>query len=323
MQLGISEPESAARARAAGLEVVRGPLHQDGALPLLRRAQRGRALHRGDRLAPDGRSSPVSAEGRDYGFDTRALHAGQRVDPMTGSRAVPIHQTAAYVFEDADARGRPLRPQPLRQHLHADHEPDDRRVRGAHGEPRGRGRAPSPPRAGWPPRRSRSPPCWRPATTWSRRATSTAAATTSSRSRCAASASRRPSSTRPTWRAWRAALTPADAAAVRRDDRQPAPRRARHRGGGRRSRGEAGVPLLIDNTFATPYLCRPIEHGAHLVSPLGHQVDLRPRHVDRRRAGRRRHLPVGRRAASPAWSSRAPATGGCATPRPSGTSPSS
>ena len=41
-------------------------------------------------------------EPREFGFDTRALHAGQRVDPITGSRAVPIHQTAAYVFEDAD-----------------------------------------------------------------------------------------------------------------------------------------------------------------------------------------------------------------------------
>jgi O-acetylhomoserine (thiol)-lyase len=28
---------------------------------------------------------------------------------------------------------------------------------------------------------------------------------------------------------------------------------------------EAGLPLLVDNTFATPYLCRPLEHGAHLV----------------------------------------------------------
>jgi O-acetylhomoserine (thiol)-lyase len=28
---------------------------------------------------------------------------------------------------------------------------------------------------------------------------------------------------------------------------------------------EAGVPLLIDNTFATPYLCRPIEFGADIV----------------------------------------------------------
>jgi O-acetylhomoserine (thiol)-lyase len=28
---------------------------------------------------------------------------------------------------------------------------------------------------------------------------------------------------------------------------------------------EAGVPLIVDNTFATPYLCRPIEHGADIV----------------------------------------------------------
>ncbi|MGG7620077.1 O-acetylhomoserine aminocarboxypropyltransferase/cysteine synthase family protein [Bacillus coreaensis] len=28
---------------------------------------------------------------------------------------------------------------------------------------------------------------------------------------------------------------------------------------------EAGIPLVIDNTFATPYLCRPIEHGADIV----------------------------------------------------------
>ena len=28
---------------------------------------------------------------------------------------------------------------------------------------------------------------------------------------------------------------------------------------------ENGIPLLIDNTFATPYLCRPIEHGADIV----------------------------------------------------------
>ena len=28
---------------------------------------------------------------------------------------------------------------------------------------------------------------------------------------------------------------------------------------------EAGIPLMIDNTFATPYLCRPIEYGADIV----------------------------------------------------------
>ncbi|MGE4566469.1 MAG: O-acetylhomoserine aminocarboxypropyltransferase, partial [Acidimicrobiales bacterium] len=36
------------------------------------------------------------------GFDTRALHAGQQPDPTTGSRAVPIHQTTSYVFDSVD-----------------------------------------------------------------------------------------------------------------------------------------------------------------------------------------------------------------------------
>ncbi len=39
----------------------------------------------------------------DFGFDTRAIHAGQRPEPYTGARAVPIFQTTSYVFEDTDA----------------------------------------------------------------------------------------------------------------------------------------------------------------------------------------------------------------------------
>lgn len=35
---------------------------------------------------------------RTFGFATRALHAGTPPDPATGARAVPIYQTAAYVF---------------------------------------------------------------------------------------------------------------------------------------------------------------------------------------------------------------------------------
>ncbi len=35
-----------------------------------------------------------------YGFATRALHAGQQPDAATGSRAMPIYQTTSYVFED-------------------------------------------------------------------------------------------------------------------------------------------------------------------------------------------------------------------------------
>jgi O-acetylhomoserine (thiol)-lyase len=35
-------------------------------------------------------------------FDTLSLHAGQQPDPATGARAVPIYQTTSYVFEDTD-----------------------------------------------------------------------------------------------------------------------------------------------------------------------------------------------------------------------------
>jgi O-acetylhomoserine/O-acetylserine sulfhydrylase len=37
-----------------------------------------------------------------YHFDTLQLHAGQEVDPVTHSRAVPIYQTTSYVFEDSN-----------------------------------------------------------------------------------------------------------------------------------------------------------------------------------------------------------------------------
>ncbi|HEX4721989.1 MAG TPA: O-acetylhomoserine aminocarboxypropyltransferase/cysteine synthase family protein [Pseudonocardiaceae bacterium] len=39
---------------------------------------------------------------RNWGFRTRALHAGGSPDPETGARAVPIYQTTSFVFEDAD-----------------------------------------------------------------------------------------------------------------------------------------------------------------------------------------------------------------------------
>jgi len=39
---------------------------------------------------------------RQYKFDTLQVHAGQKPDPATNSRAVPIYQTTSYVFNDAD-----------------------------------------------------------------------------------------------------------------------------------------------------------------------------------------------------------------------------
>src|SRR5206468_12201264 len=47
--------------------------------------------------SPDG-----AAADHVFGFSTRSLHAGQRPDTETGSRAAPIYQTTSYVFEDTE-----------------------------------------------------------------------------------------------------------------------------------------------------------------------------------------------------------------------------
>ena len=41
-------------------------------------------------------------DGPTYGFDTLQIHAGSRPDPATGARQTPIYQTTAYVFRDAE-----------------------------------------------------------------------------------------------------------------------------------------------------------------------------------------------------------------------------
>ncbi|NOZ29033.1 MAG: O-acetylhomoserine aminocarboxypropyltransferase/cysteine synthase [Chloroflexi bacterium] len=43
---------------------------------------------------------------RRFGFATRQLHAGQEPDPTTGARAVPIYQTTSYVFRDTEHAAR-------------------------------------------------------------------------------------------------------------------------------------------------------------------------------------------------------------------------
>ena len=44
----------------------------------------------------------MTEQTRKLGFTTRQLHAGQQPDPTTGSRAVPIYQTSSYQFKDTD-----------------------------------------------------------------------------------------------------------------------------------------------------------------------------------------------------------------------------
>jgi len=46
------------------------------------------------------------SESKQRQFATLAVHAGQSPDPATGSRAVPIYQTTSYEFQDADHAGR-------------------------------------------------------------------------------------------------------------------------------------------------------------------------------------------------------------------------
>ncbi|WP_217914059.1 O-acetylhomoserine aminocarboxypropyltransferase/cysteine synthase family protein [Miltoncostaea marina] len=202
-------------------------------------------------------------ERRAFGFDTRALHAGQRVDPVTGSRAVPIHQTAAYVFEDAD---------------HAADLFDLNRFGNIYT------RLMNPTTAVFEERMASLEGGVGALATASGLAAQMVAIVTLLRSGDHIVASRHlyggshnqlaitlarfgitttfvdPADLG----AWRAAVTPAtrllygetignprldvlDIAAVA------------------GVADEHGLPLLIDNTFATPYLCRPLEHGAHLV----------------------------------------------------------
>jgi len=52
----------------------------------------------------DALDEALAAEGppRDYGIETRAIHAGARPDATTGARSTPIFQTTSYVFDDVD-----------------------------------------------------------------------------------------------------------------------------------------------------------------------------------------------------------------------------
>src|SRR5512143_3827437 len=49
---------------------------------------------------------PDATPSRSFGFSTRQLHAGQKPDPTTGARAVPIYQTTSYQFRDTEHASR-------------------------------------------------------------------------------------------------------------------------------------------------------------------------------------------------------------------------
>src|ERR1700738_3447564 len=70
-----------------------------------RRVRRRSSLHswRRSTQTPRMADHELDSSPRAFGFDTRSVHAGQRPDPYTGARAVPIFQTTSYVFEDPES----------------------------------------------------------------------------------------------------------------------------------------------------------------------------------------------------------------------------
>ncbi|HXC90251.1 MAG TPA: O-acetylhomoserine aminocarboxypropyltransferase [Stellaceae bacterium] len=116
MQLGIRNDEAAATAEAAGIEVVmnRCPKIEFGRLGgelswsgvnsgIIRNRPPQPPLARRGKEHPATSPNPAAASpNMTHGFETRAIHAGAAPDPTTGARSTPIYQTAAYVFDDVD-----------------------------------------------------------------------------------------------------------------------------------------------------------------------------------------------------------------------------
>jgi O-acetylhomoserine (thiol)-lyase len=109
MQLGIRNDVAAARAEAAGIEVVmnRCPKIEFGRLggELSWSGVNSGIIRNRPPEAPRPRQAKEHASpprNLTYGFETRAIHAGAAPDPTTGARSTPIYQTTSYVFEDVD-----------------------------------------------------------------------------------------------------------------------------------------------------------------------------------------------------------------------------
>ena len=206
---------------------------------------------------------PGSEQEHVFGFSTRALHAGQRPDSDTGARAVPIYQTTSYVFEDTDHAAALFNLQRFGNIYTRIMNPttavfEERMAaleKGVGALAVGSGQAAQ----------------FIALTSLMGQGDEIVAASTL----YGGTYTQFDVSFRRLWHQYDVCrsgrpreLPPGDHAThtrvVRRDDRQPANQRAGHRRG-RRDRTRRCIPLMIDNTFASPYLCRPIEHGADIV----------------------------------------------------------
>jgi len=109
MQLGVRNDPAGAKAEAAGLDVImnRCPKIEFGRLggELSWSGVNSSIIRNRPAEAPRPKRTkdrPLPPRNTSYGFETRVVHAGAAPDPVTGARVTPIYQTTSYVFEDVD-----------------------------------------------------------------------------------------------------------------------------------------------------------------------------------------------------------------------------
>ena len=274
LQLGIRSSEAGRSRRPPGSR-HRGPLHEDRVRPPRRRAGMERDQHEADlepartppRMTdveredpPDSGAPPLPID-EAYGFETRAVHAGATPDPTGRAQHADLPDHVLRVRRRRP-RGGAVQPPDLRLHLLAADEPDGRGARGAGRGTRGR------------PRRRRGGLRARGAVAGVLHAAGAGRRLHRSRQLYGGSLTQfRHTFKRFGWRVvrrpadpddFRKALTPRTKAIFVESlanpggivvDLEPLAAIAH----------EAGIPLVVDNTMASPYLCRPFEWGADLV----------------------------------------------------------
>lgn len=109
MQLGVRNDEAAAKGEAVGIEVImnRCPKIEYGRLGgelSWGGVNTGIIRNKPAQAPTDRQSRPRDLPNKNvkYGFETRAIHAGAAPDPTTGARGTPIYQTTAYVFDNVE-----------------------------------------------------------------------------------------------------------------------------------------------------------------------------------------------------------------------------